>query len=840
MIAIKIASRELVAALKDRLLGFRVFILCLTLGVMGIAAIGSLRGMVEEGLERNGQLFLGGDAEIELTYRTTTDTEKEWLVANSFAHSEVIDFRSMAVATTTSKRVLTQVKAVDGFYPLVGSVALSGGLSLEQALAGKNDIPGVVVAPALLRRLQLTLGQKIQMGMQEFVVTATLLNEPDSFGNFALGPRSIVLEKDMQKSGLLASGTLFSSKYRLLLRTGEGLDDLRRKFETDWAATGGKWKDSRKAAPGAARAIQKLSTFLVLIGLSGLVVGGIGVSAAVRAFVMKKTGNIAILKTLGATPRQIFWIHTIQICAYTLFAVILGVLLGALVPFIAKPFLPNDLKSIIEISIYPAALIEAAIYGFLAAAIFSIWPLAQTELIRPGRLFYAASSHTWPSKGYLAMLTLFIITALLSAIQFSESAWLTLWLLGSMSLALLFLMFMASLFQLILKQMVNSSFLQGRVALRAAISAIASGTEPAGPAVMGMGLGLAVLAAVGQIDGNLRQSITKSLPEKAPSFFFIDIQPDQLVDFNNKLAGNEGVDRVETAPMLRGLVTHINDRPVGELAGDHWVLRGDRGISYAQNMPEQTVLTAGQWWPDDYTGSPQISFAAEEAEEIGIGLGDTLTLNILGRSISADITSLREVDFSNADMGFVIVLNANALKGAPHSHIATVYAQAEAEIPLLNELGEAFPNVTGIQVREAVLLVSGIVSAIASAAFICAIATLITGVLILISAASANNIQRAYEAAILKTLGATRKEILVSFVFRSAMVGALAASVALGAGLLGGWGVFYFVFGSEFKIIWFNAAIILIGGVGTTLITGVLFAIGPLSQSATTELRQFN
>ena len=438
------------------------------------------------------------------------------------------------------------------------------------------------------------------------------------------------------------------------------------------------------------------------------------------------------------------------------------------------------------------------------------------------------------------MLTLLIITALLSAIQFSESAWLTLWLLGSMSLALLFLMFMASLFQLILKQMVNSSFLQGRVVLRAAISAIASGTEPAGPAVMGMGLGLAVLAAVGQIDGNLRQSITKSLPEKAPSFFFIDIQPDQLVDFNNKLAGNEGVDRVETAPMLRGLVTHINDRSVGELAGDHWVLRGDRGISYAQNMPEQTVLTAGQWWPDDYTGSPQISFAAEEAEEIGIGLGDTLTLNILGRSISADITSLREVDFSNADMGFVIVLNANALKGAPHSHIATVYAQAEAEIPLLNELGEAFPNVTGIQVREAVLLVSGIVSAIASAAFICAIATLITGVLILISAASANNIQRAYEAAILKTLGATRKEILVSFVFRSAMVGALAASVALGAGLLGGWGVFYFVFGSEFKIIWFNAAIILICGVGTTLITGVLFAIGPLSQSATTELRQFN
>ncbi|MDT2074177.1 MAG: FtsX-like permease family protein, partial [Planktomarina sp.] len=251
----------------------------------------------------------------------------------------------------------------------------------------------------------------------------------------------------------------------------------------------------------------------------------------------------------------------------------------------------------------------------------------------------------------------------------------------------------------------------------------------------------------------------------------------------------------------------------------------------------KTSLTAGQWWPANYSGPAQISFSAEAAEEIGISLGDSLTLNVLGRDITATITSLRDVDFSNAGMGFVILLNAATLQGAPHSHIATVYATEAAEVPILDELGQAFPNVTGIQIREAVLMVSGIVSSIASAASIGAIATLITGLLILIGAAAAGSEQRAYETAILKTLGATRREILISFAMRSSMVGALAATVALGAGLMGGWAVSHFVFESSFKIIWPNAGLIILGGVGATLVTGILFALGPLSQSAAAELR---
>ena len=840
MIILKIAARELLASLKEKLLGFRVFILCLTLSVAGIGTIGSLRGAIEEGLDRNGQLFLGGDAEIELAYRAVTEIEKEWILANSSAFSKITDFRSMAVSSATEKRVLTQVKAVDGSYPLVGEVVLSNGLSLTQALAGKNGLPGIVVAPGLLQRLELTLGQKIKLGTQDFVVTATLLNEPDSFGNFNFGPRSIVFEKDIYKSGLLAPGTLFSTQYRLMLQNVENLENLKKKFEIDWATAGAKWKDARNASPGAASAIERLSSFLVLIGLSGLVVGGIGISAAVHAFVSKKTRNIAILKTIGATPRQIFWIYSIQIGVFTLGAIILGLCVAIFAPFIVKLFLPNDLKVLAVIAIYPTILIESAIYGVLATAIFSIWPLARTEDIRPSRLLHGANSNTWPSYIYLAVLLILIILALFTAIQFSGSALLTLWLLGGILVVLFFLACTARIFQFFLKQVVKSSLLNGRIALRAAISAISSRSEPVGPVVMGIGLGLTVLATVGQIDSNLRNSIVNSIPERAPSFFFIDIQPDQLAEFNSKLAATDAVDRVETAPMLRGLITHINGRPADEVADDHWVLRGDRGISYAEKMPEKTILTAGKWWPEHYIGPTQISFAAEEAEEIGIGLGDGLTLNILGRNITGTITSLREVDWSNADMGFVVVLNAQALRGAPHSHIATVYAQENAEISLLNDLGETFPNVTGIQIREAVLLVSEIVSSIASAAFIGAITTLLTGVLILIGASSSNNMQRAYEAAVLKALGATHREILFSFVMRSFMVGSLAAGVALGFGLIGSWAAFNFIFESKFEIIWGNAVVILVGGIVANLATGVLFAIRQLSRSTANELRHLD
>ena len=414
-----------------------------------------------------------------------------------------------------------------------------------------------------------------------------------------------------------------------------------------------------------------------------------------------------------------------------------------------------------------------------------------------------------------------------AAAWFSGSTWLTLWTAAGIVGALLVLWMAAALVRTLSRRGARAA--RGRPALRWALAAIAGPREGATSVVLSLGLGLSVLSAVGQIDGNLRQAISGTLPEVAPSYFFVDIQKDQMPGFRARLDNDPAVHRVDTAPMLRGVITEINGRPAREVAGNHWVVRGDRGITYAETLPDNTRLTAGHWWPRGYVGPPQVSFAREEAEEIGLALGDTITVNILGRDITATITSFREVDFSTAGMGFVLTLNPAAVAGAPHSFIATVYADAAAEAAILRDLADRFPNITAIRVRDAIARVSGILDGIAAATSWGAAVSLLTGFLVLIGAAAAGVSARTYEAAILKTLGASRRRILTSFALRSALLGTAAGLVALVAGLAAAWAVSTRILETDFTVIWPSALAIVAGGALATLLAGLAFAWRPLA-----------
>jgi putative ABC transport system permease protein len=383
----------------------------------------------------------------------------------------------------------------------------------------------------------------------------------------------------------------------------------------------------------------------------------------------------------------------------------------------------------------------------------------------------------------------------------------------------------------------RSHWVRGRSALRLALGAIGGPREEASSVILSLGLGLSVLAAVGQIDANLRSAIERDLPERAPAYFFVDIQNDQIDGFLKRLADDPAVSRVEDAPMMRGVITQINGRPAREVAGEHWVVRGDRGVTFSATPPEGTTVTAGTWWPEDYTGPPQISFAAEEAEEIGLKLGDRITVNILGRDIEAGITSFRLVDFSTGGMGFVMSMNPAALAGAPHTYIATVYAEEAAEAPILRDLATAYPNITAIRVRDAIGRVTEALTAIAQATAWAAAATLLTGFMVLIGAAAAGERARLYEAAVLKTLGATRGRILLSFAVRSALLGAAAGIVAIIAGGLAGWAVMTFVMESDYAFEPVSAIAIVLGGVIATLAAGLAFALRPLAARPAQVLR---
>ena len=259
------------------------------------------------------------------------------------------------------------------------------------------------------------------------------------------------------------------------------------------------------------------------------------------------------------------------------------------------------------------------------------------------------------------------------------------------------------------------------------------------------------------------------------------------------------------------------------------MVRGDRGLTYAATPPENTRVTAGKWWPADYTGPAQVSFAAEEAKEIGLKLGDRLTINVLGRDIEARVTSFRDVNFSTAGIGFVMVMNPAALAGAPHTFIATVYADVAAEAAILRDLATAYPNITAIRVKDAIDRVSEALAAIARATAIAAGVTLLTGAVVLIGAAAAGERARLYEAAVLKTLGATRAMVLGSFALRSALMGAAAGAVAIGFGAAAGWAVMTFVMEGNFHFEPVSALVIVIGGALATLLAGLIFALRPLA-----------
>ncbi|MDX1781407.1 MAG: FtsX-like permease family protein [Thalassovita sp.] len=831
-VAARLARRELRGGLR----GFRIFLACLVTGVAAIAGIGSVRTGIEVGLAREGAALLGGDAEMEFTYRFATDAERSWMEDRALVVSEVADFRSMTVVGDT--RALTQVKAVDGAYPLVGTAELDPEMALATAFAGERGLPGAVLDPLLISQLGIGIGDTFRLGTQDFILSAALIREPDGAADgFALGPRTLVRTADLAKSGLLSPGTLYSSKYRLDLPDGADLAAMGNSAKQAFADSGLRWRDARNGAPGIAAFVDRLGAFLILVGLSGLAVGGVGVSSAVRAYLAGKTQVIATLRSLGADQRVIFQTYLLQIGALSVLGIGLGLMLGAGAPVLLGPVIRAQLPVPADFAIYPAPLAEATLYGLLTALIFTLWPLARTGEVRAATLFRDSMGAArllppWRSLMVTAVLALALIGA---AVLFSGAWKLALWTAGGIVASLAALALAAMGIRRLARAL--SPIAQGRAVLRWALTAIGAARNEAMPVVLSLGLGLSVLASVGQIDGNLRGAIARDLPKKAPSFFFVDIQKDQIGGFLGRLDANEKVSRVEHAPMLRGVITRINGRPARDVAGDHWVVRGDRGVTYAGTQPGNTKLTAGEWWPDDYDVPPLISFAATEAAEMGLQLGDEITINVLGRDVTGTIASFRDVDFSSAGMGFILTMNEAALKGAPHSFIATVYATEDAEAAILSELTGAFPNITAIRVRDAIDRVSEMLTAIAAATSWGASATLLTGFLVLIGAAAAGAPARRYEAAVLKTLGATRGQILRSFALRAAVLGAAAGLVALAAGIAGGWAVMRFVMETDFAVIWPSAIGIVVGGAIATMLAGIGFAWSALNARPAGVLR---
>ncbi|TDI59628.1 MAG: FtsX-like permease family protein [Alphaproteobacteria bacterium] len=828
------ALRELRGGLR----GFGVFLSCIILGVAAIASVGGLRDAVMVGINENGQVILGGDVELRQTNLPIEQDIIDYL-GQVGRVGQTITMRGMAASVATGERTLVEIKSVDGAYPLYGALKVEAPSKGMADLALQDGAWGVLVDQSLLDYLGLALGNQLKIGDLAYVIRGVILREPDRAADgFTMGARTLVAHASMSHTGLIRPGSLMRYNYRVALpegvETGAFLTTLNEKFPDG----GWRVRDRNDSAPSVRTFLDRLAVFLSLAGLTTLVVGGVGVANATTGFLASKREAIATLKSMGATGDLIFKTYLTQIMLIAMVGVVGGLVIGAIAPSIVLYYLADLLPIPAEPGLYPAPLMMAGAYGVVTVLAFATWPLGKARDVSAAGLFrqIVAPSNTWPRKRYIALIAASAAGLAGLATLFSGevrfAGWFLIGVVVCFSLLLvagLLIMKVAS----VLPRPKNG-------ALRMALANIHRPGSVTPNIVLSLGLGLTLLVTIAQIEGNLSAQINEALPKDAPSFFFIGLQPDQVEEFDALLQQQKGVTNITRAPMLRAAISRIKGVPVADALISpeaKWAVRGDRGLSYLTTMPRGNVMIEGEWWPEDYAGPPIISLDEQLANGMGLTLGDTMSFNIMGRNVSAEIVSIRRIDWTTMGMNFSIIFAPGTLERAPHSHMAAIKVSPEQEGAVEKVMAEHFPDVTSVRLREVLKTVNKLVGDIGMAIRGAASAALIAGVLVLAGAVAAGYHDRVRDSVILKVLGATRRQVAMVYLLEYALMGLVTALAAMGLGTLAAWLVMTGIMGASW--VWQPWVLIgtALGGMFVTILFGFLGTWRALGAKAAPILR---
>jgi putative ABC transport system permease protein len=464
---------------------------------------------------------------------------------------------------------------------------------------------------------------------------------------------------------------------------------------------------------------------------------------------------------------------------------LLGLLAGGLAPRAAIPFLRGKLPLPAHLPFYPKPLLLAAIFGVLIGALFALRPLRRAAAIPGAALFRQAVPpaklpFSWP----VGALQLLIITALVAlAARSVPDPKLSLGFCAATAITLLVLRAIAAGLMRLLPRLPtprNAAFALGLRRLYGPASSLPL-------MLLSAGAGLTILVAVAQIRGNLIAEFTGALPSAAPSFFFIDILPEDLTLFQAVLQKTDAVLSVHTMPSLRARILAVAGTPVEQFhppPDTTWPLRSDLGFTYAATPPQGTKLAAGRWWPADYLGQPKISFDANTAKAWHLRIGDIITVDVLGRRFDLQIANLRDVDWQSLQLNFLMIGTPDPFAGAPHTIIATVKAAPGRAGDILAAVTDALPGVTGIDVSQILQALAGLLGQVATAISLTGFVALAAGALVLISAVAAEQETRIAEAVILKTLGASQRQIRIAWLTEFAVAGAAAGLTAATLGTI--------------------------------------------------------
>jgi putative ABC transport system permease protein len=840
-LAAKLARRELRGSLRS----FRIFLACLALGVAAIAAVGSTRAMLEESISSDAREILGGDVLVDIVHRPASDAERNALAAAGTLAGSA-EMRAMVRSdarpgNANGARSLIELKTVEQTYPLYGDLETVPALPLADMLEQRNGLWGAAVAPELIDKLGVVIGDSVRIGEASFEVRATITHEPDRVGGsglFSLGPRVLIAGDALADTALVQPGSLIHYNYQVRLPDETTPAAFITGINAGFPDAGWRIRTLNESSPRLSRLISRVTLFLSFVGLTALLIGGVGVANAVRDWLGGKIETIATLKCIGAPRALIFRIYLLQVMVLALGGIAIGLVLGAALPLLAADALARVVPIRVATGLFPVPLAIAALFGLLTALVFSVWSIARAVEIPPAGLFRALVS---PPRGrprlvyILATILLALALAVLAIATASDAGFATWFVLGSIAAMIAFRLAAAG----IAAAAVRFKRVR-RPAVRLALAGLYRPGAATTSVVLSLGLGLSMLVTVATIEGNLSRQISDELPRDAPAFFFVDIQPQQVAPFEALVADMPGVERSEQVPMLRGRITAINGVPAAEatIAPDaRWVLRGDRGITWAAEAPAHNPIVAGEWWPADYRGDMLVSIDARVAAGLGLGIGDTITVNILGRAFTAAIANTRLIDWQRLAINFVMVFSPGVLESAPRMHIAIVHADAAAEDALERDVTNGFANITSIRVRAAIEIVATLVGNVGAAVRLTTLITLVSGVLVLAGAIAAGRRRRIYDSVVLKVLGATRSDIVTAYILEYGLLGLVTAIIAAIIGSVTGWAVVTWLLGIDWTPE--PVAVIVTAVIGTliTIGAGLIGTWRAMGQSAAPWLR---
>jgi len=833
-----------------RFRGLRLLIVCLVLGTAALSAIGTLTGGIGRELAARGQSMLGGDLELTLAGRAAAPDELAAMRGLGVV-SQGVRLQAMAQkigarrAESADDAVPVELKAVDARWPLYGAFTVEGGRR-----AGAPQGMTAWIDPGVGDRLGVKAGDRLKIGAAQLTIGGVIAGEPDRLSEgFALGPTVIVSEEALAASGLVQVGSMARWKYRLHLPAKADAADAAQAFKTRFASSGFQSRTRDKASPGLDRFVERMGQFLVLVALAALGIAGIGIALGVSSYLEARRASIATLKILGADAADIVRIFLLQIAAAAAAATLLGLLLGvAITPLIARA-----LEGLLPIppgfTVDAFALAVAAAYGLLIALTFAAPPLLAARRVPAMPLLRARVTPVrrgWRLPIWVLPVGLGLGGIGALAVLTSPQPWLAGGFLGGAAAVFVALALIGQGLAWLAARLPRP---KGAI-LRMALGNLHRPGAQTAALVVALGFALSAFVLLAAVQTSIDANIARRVPERAPDYFVLDVPRGAGTEtFKALVMRTAPRAAVRLVPSLRGtVIAYGPDAAMTEVASlkaipeESWLLRGDRGLTYAADIPQGNVLTAGRWWPQDYKGEPLVSVDEDQAKAIGLKLGDKLRINLLGTEREARVASLRRIDWSSFGFNYGLVFSPKALADAPHTFAATITLAAPEKRPavrraILSGLVKALPESSVIEVGPVLGQARNLLGQVGTAITAAAGVAVLAGLAVLAGAIAAARAARQYDSVILRVLGASQGQLLALLAAEYALVCTVLAVVAL---LLGGgtaWLVVVELFEFEWTPDWGRVFAVLGGGVALVMVLAVAGSLSVLRTRPAEALR---